>query len=102
MIANNCCRFSSEQRKRNEIVLEAWKNIPGANGTPTQNQANIDEGFPLRRPAWDYNMGTGKERLHVYHQSLTAGLRAAAKWSTNLAKVYDVRQKDNESPAEFL
>lgn len=42
-------------------------------------------------------MGTGKERLHVYHQSLTAGLRAAAKWSTNLAKVYDVRQKDNES-----
>ena len=31
-----------------------------------------------------------------------AGLRAAAKQLTSLAKVYDVRQRDNESPAEFL
>jgi hypothetical protein len=28
--------------------------------------------------------------------------RAAAKWPTDLAKVYHVGQKDNESPAEFL
>lgn len=56
----------------------------------------------LRRPAWDYNTGTGKECLPVYCQSLMAGLRATAKQPTNLAKVYDVRQRDNESPAEFL
>jgi hypothetical protein len=31
-----------------------------------------------------------------------AGLRAAAKQLTSLAKVYDVRQRDNENPAEFL
>jgi hypothetical protein len=73
----------------------------GANGTQTQNPA-IDKGFPLRRPSWDYNMGTGKEHLQVYHQSLMVGLRAGAKQPTNLAKVYDVRQRDNDNPAEFL
>jgi tRNA A37 threonylcarbamoyladenosine synthetase subunit TsaC/SUA5/YrdC len=31
-----------------------------------------------------------------------AGLKAAAKQPTNLAKVYDARQRDNENPAEFL
>ena len=31
-----------------------------------------------------------------------AGLRATAKLPTNLAEVYDVRQRDNENPAEFL
>lgn len=31
-----------------------------------------------------------------------AGLRAAAKWPTNLVKVYDVRQSDNGSPTVFL
>jgi hypothetical protein len=31
-----------------------------------------------------------------------AGFRAAAKQPTNLARVYNVRQRDNEKPAEFL
>ena len=56
----------------------------------------------LSRPTWDYNSAEGKERLRVYHQTLMAGLKAAAGKPTNLAKVYDVRQGKDESPAAFL
>ena len=38
----------------------------------------------------------------MYHQTLMAGLQAAAKKATNLAKVNLVRQEPNESPAAFL
>ena len=37
-----------------------------------------------------------------YRQTLMAGLRAAARKSTNLAKINSVRQEPNESPAAFL
>jgi hypothetical protein len=36
--------FTTEEKER--IILESGKNVPGAYGTPTQNQADIDEGFP--------------------------------------------------------
>lgn len=55
-----------------------------------------------RRPAWDYNTAAGKEHLLVYRQTLLAGLKAAARWPTDLVKVYDVRQGADESPAAFL
>ena len=38
----------------------------------------------------------------MYCQTLMAGLQAAAKKATNLAKVNLVRQEPNESPAAFL
>ena len=38
----------------------------------------------------------------MYHQILMAGLRAASRKPTNLAKVNSVRQEPNESPAAFL
>ena len=38
----------------------------------------------------------------MYRQTLMAGLRAAARKPTNLAKVNSVRQEPNESPAAFL
>ena len=41
-------------------------------------------------------------RLRVYHRTLMAGLRAAARKPTNLAKINSVRQEPNESPAAFL
>ncbi|XP_020935532.1 uncharacterized protein LOC102158723 [Sus scrofa] len=45
--------FTTEERER--ILLEARKNVPGADGRPTQLQNEIDMGFPLTRPGWDYN-----------------------------------------------
>ena len=39
--------FTTE--KREHTILESWKNLPGTNGP--ENQADIDEGFPLRRLA---------------------------------------------------
>ena len=62
----------------------------------------IDEGFPLMRPCWDFEHAKGRERLRVYRQTLMAGLRAATRKPTNLAKINSVRQEPNESPAAFL
>ena len=47
-------------------------------------------------------MAEGRGRLLVYHQTLMAGLRAAARKPTNLAKVYSVLQGKTESPATYL
>lgn len=90
--------FSTEEKKH--IILEAQKN-EGNNGIPAQNPVDIDNGFPLR-PVWDYNTGESRDHLRVYVQTLMAGLWAAIRQLTNLAKVYDVRQEANENPAIFL
>uniref|UniRef100_A0ABI7W3G1 Core shell protein Gag P30 domain-containing protein n=1 Tax=Felis catus TaxID=9685 RepID=A0ABI7W3G1_FELCA len=47
-------------------------------------------------------MAEGKERLRVYCQTLMGGLRMAARKPTNLAKVGNVQQGKDESPAAFL
>ena len=76
--------------------------MPGVDGRPTIQPNLIEEGFPLVRLNWDFKRAEGKERLRVYHQSLMAGLRGAARKPTNLAKINPVRQQPNESPAAFL
>ncbi|XP_050654144.1 uncharacterized protein LOC126959297 [Macaca thibetana thibetana] len=40
--------------ERQQVLLEARKNVPGPGGLPTQLPNKIDEGFPLTRPDWDY------------------------------------------------
>ena len=83
------------------ILAEAWKRVPGADGRPT-TQHLVDEGFPLLWPNWGFERVEGRERLQVYCQTLMAGLRAAARKPTNLAKVNLVRQEPTESPSAFL
>ncbi|XP_021113435.1 uncharacterized protein LOC110348966, partial [Heterocephalus glaber] len=92
--------FTTEERER--IQNEARKLVPGDNGQPTTNADTINTSFPLSRPNWDFNTAEGKERLRVYRQALLGGLKAAARKPTNLAKVGDVQQKLDESPAAFL
>ncbi|XP_077761073.1 uncharacterized protein LOC144318164 isoform X1 [Canis aureus] len=92
--------FTTEERER--IQVEAWKSVLGEDRQQTQNPDLINAAFPLSPPTWDYNSAEGKERLQVYRQTLMAGLKAAACKPTNLAKVYDVRQGKDESPAAFL
>lgn len=53
--------FTTEEKER--ILLEARQNVPGVNGLPTQLPNEIDAGFPLDRPNWDYNTAEGRERL---------------------------------------
>ena len=62
----------------------------------------MDEGFPLLWPNWDFERAEGRDHLRVYHQTLMAGLWAAARKPTNLANVNLVRQEPTESPAAFL
>ncbi|MEJ1281193.1 hypothetical protein NN561_012142 [Cricetulus griseus] len=60
--------FTTEEKER--ILLEAGKNVPGANGAPTNLLNEIDAGFPLNRPDWDFNTAAGREQLTVYHRAL--------------------------------
>jgi hypothetical protein len=92
--------FTTEERER--ILTEARKNVPCDNGIPTTLPNLIDDRFPLNRPDWDYGNAEGRESLQVYHQTLMAGLWAAAHCPTNLAKVKTIVQGDNESSATFL
>ncbi|XP_057343934.1 IQ motif and SEC7 domain-containing protein 2-like [Manis pentadactyla] len=45
--------FTTEERER--ILLEARRNVPGTNGRPSQLPHDIERGFPLTRPNWDFN-----------------------------------------------
>ena len=92
--------FTTEERE--QILAEAQKRVPGANGRPTAQPHLVDEGFSLLRPNWDFEQMEGRERLREYRQALMAGLRAAAEKLTNLAKVNLVRQEPTESPSAFL
>ena len=92
--------FTMEEWER--ILAEARKQVPGVDGRPTAQPHLVDEGFPLLRPNWDFERTEGRERLRVYRQTLMAGLQAAARRPTNLAKVNLVRQEPTESPAAFL
>ena len=77
--------FTTEEWER--LLAEARKRAPGADGRPTAQPHLMDEGFPLLRPNRDFERVEGREHLRVYHQTLMAGLRAAARKLTNLAKV---------------
>lgn len=92
--------FTTEERER--ILLEARKNVPGPDGTPTNLPNLIDAAFPLARPDWDFNTEGGRERLTVYRWTLVEGLKGAAQRPTNLAKVKEVLQGPVEPPSVFL
>ncbi|EHB18448.1 Gag polyprotein, partial [Heterocephalus glaber] len=92
--------FTTEECER--IQNEARKLVPGDNDQPTTNIDTINTSFPLSWPNWDFNRAEGKERLQVYRQALLGGLEEAACKPTNLAKVGDIQQGPNESPAAFL
>jgi hypothetical protein len=92
--------FTTEERER--ILHKARKNVLGDNGRPTTLQPAIDKAFPLRHPDWDFGTAEGRECLRIYHQTLMAGLQAAARRPTNFAKVKAVVQGENESLAGFL
>ena len=59
--------FTTEEKER--ILLEAQKNVPGVNGAPTNLPNEINAGFLLNQPDWNYNMAQSKERLAVYRQA---------------------------------
>ena len=92
--------FTTEEQER--ILAEAWKRVLGVDRRPTTQPHLVDEEFPLLWPNWDFERVEGREHLQMYHQTLMAGLRAAARKPTNLAKVNLVRQAPTESQAAFL
>lgn len=92
--------LTTEERGR--VILEARKHVLGTDGKPTVLPNEIDKGFPLSRPNWDYNTAEGRQCLKVYRQTLMAGLLGATRRPTNLTKVRELVQGPEESPAAFL
>ena len=92
--------FTTEEKEK--ILLEARKNVLGANGRPAQLPNEIDSGFPLTHPDWDPNRPEGREWLTAFCQALVAGLRGAGRCPINLAKVREILQEEKEPPAVFL
>ncbi|XP_076409629.1 uncharacterized protein LOC143269039 [Peromyscus maniculatus bairdii] len=45
----------SEEEEKQRVFLEAWKQVPGDDGRPTQLPNIIDAAFPLTRPDWNFN-----------------------------------------------
>jgi hypothetical protein len=92
--------FITEEREH--ILLEARKNVPRLDRTPTSLPNLIDAAFPLNCPDWDFNTAEGRESLLVYRRALVVGLKGAARHPTNLAKVKEVIQGQMEPPLVFL
>ena len=82
--------------------MEARKNVQGEDRCPSLLPVDIDAGFPLTRPNWNFNTPEGRKHLKVYRYALMAGLRGAAHNPTTLTKVREVVQGPNESPSAFL
>ena len=102
MIANSSYKPCLPPRRERENFPRGKKNVRDGAGRPVQTSVEIDEGFPLTRPQWDYNTAQGRERLSNYRRALVAGLRGAARKPTNLAKVREVMQGPTEPPSVFL
>ena len=67
--------FTTEERNR---ILENTRTLVlGPTGAPIVDPLLAVATFPATRPNWDFNMAEVKERLHIYHQVLLAGLKAA-------------------------
>ena len=46
-------------KKRQRILLEARKNVPGSDGRPSLLPVDIEARFPLTWPNWDFNTPEG-------------------------------------------
>ncbi|MEJ1289045.1 cilia and flagella associated protein 53 [Cricetulus griseus] len=80
--------------ERQQVLLEAQKNIQEPDGRPTRLPNEIEEVFPLtRRVDWDINTAAGRERHCLCRQTLLADLKGTRKHPTNLAKVNTGRLK---------
>ncbi|XP_028617474.1 uncharacterized protein LOC114616118 [Grammomys surdaster] len=88
--------------KRQRVILEARKHVPGDDGRPSQLLSDIDDAFPLERPEWNFATEDGRNHLRLYRQLLVTGLLGAGRRPTNLAQVKSVIQGPQEPPSTFL
>lgn len=92
--------LTGEEMQR--VLLEARKAVRGEDGRPTQLPNELNDAFPLERPAWDFTTVAGRNHLVLYRQLLIAGLHNAGRSPTNLAKVRGITQGPSEPPSAFL
>ena len=100
-MVSNCYRYFLLQRSANGSCQKPGKMCQGWMGGPQYSLTSLRRGSP-----WCDLTGTSNtlkvRSVSEYRQTLVAGLRAAARKPTNLAKINSVRQEPNESPAAFL
>ena len=61
----------------------------------------VREAFPEENPHWDYDTEEGERNPERYRQAFLQGAKAGAKKPTNIAKISEILQEPNESPAKF-
>lgn len=61
----------------------------------------VREAFPEENPHWDYDTEEGKRNLERYRQAFLQGAKAGGNKPTNIAKISEILQEPNESPAKF-
>lgn len=60
----------------------------------SNNHEVIDICFTPTHSDWDFNFIKGRKRRLVYCHALLAGLKVVERQHTNLAKVYDIKQRE--------
>ncbi|ERE67332.1 activating transcription factor 7-interacting protein 2 [Cricetulus griseus] len=87
--------FTTEGKER--ILLEARKNVPGANGAPTNLPNEIDAGFPLNRPDWDFNTAADGSSFVVEGKRKTGAAVVDGKqviWASSLPEGTSVQKAE--------
>ncbi|XP_075833872.1 uncharacterized protein LOC142852686 [Microtus pennsylvanicus] len=70
--------LTTEEKQR--VLLEARKNVRGANGRPTLLPNEIDAAFPLERPDWDFTTEEAHlQALQIVQREVWKPLTAAYK-----------------------
>ncbi|XP_053221817.1 uncharacterized protein LOC128402064 [Podarcis raffonei] len=63
---------------------------------------NLDQTYPSTTPNWNYQEVGGQNALNTYRQHVLTGMRRASRKPTNLMKVREVVQGNDEAPGAYL
>ncbi|KAK1338730.1 hypothetical protein QTO34_019387 [Cnephaeus nilssonii] len=92
--------FNTEKRMRVMTEARKWLQTQAPAGTLDTDRL-AREALPDEEPNWSPDSEDGKTRLERYRLAFLQGVRARAKKPTNMAKISEVFQKPDESPAAF-
>ncbi|KAK1335248.1 hypothetical protein QTO34_004832 [Cnephaeus nilssonii] len=92
--------FNTEEHMRVMTEAQKWLQTQAPAGTlDTDRWAR--EALPDEEPDWSPNSEDRKTRLERYQLAFLQGVRAGDKKPTNMAKISEIFQKPDESPAAF-
>ncbi|KAK1339872.1 hypothetical protein QTO34_018430 [Cnephaeus nilssonii] len=92
--------FNTEEHMRVMTEAQKWLQTQAPAGISDTDRW-VREAFTDAEPDWNPNSEDGRARLERFRLAFLQGVRAGAKKPTNMAKISEVFQKPDESPAAF-